>query len=90
MHFKKIEKSQIESISINIRNLIMKHKKYLNIIKSKMYKKNNSQKLNIFVRACQIVFDVKSMIYQNDVHRINFVKLLLNNNISEFDWIWQK
>jgi hypothetical protein len=55
-----------------------------------MYKKNNSQKLNIFVRACQIVFNVRSMIYQNDVHRINFIKLLLNNNVSEFEWVWQK
>jgi DNA-directed RNA polymerase beta subunit len=55
-----------------------------------MYKRNNSQKLNIFVRACQIVFDVRSMIYQNDVHRINFVKFLLSNNVSEFDWAWQK
>jgi hypothetical protein len=55
-----------------------------------MYKKNNSQKLNIFVRACQIVFDVRSMIYQNDVHRINFVKFLLSNNVSELEWVWQR
>ncbi len=55
-----------------------------------MYKKNSSQKLNIFVRTCQIVFNVKSMIYQNDVHRINFVKFLLSNNVSKFDWIWQR
>jgi hypothetical protein len=90
MHFKKIEESQIESISISVRNLIMKQKRYLNIIKSEMYKKNNSQKLNIFVRACQIVFDVRSMIYQNDVHRINFVKFLLSNNVFEFEWVWQR
>ncbi len=90
MHSKKIEESQTESISISVRNLIMRQKKYLNIIKSEMYKKNSSQKLNIFVRACQIVFDVRSMIYQNDVHRINFVKFLLSNNVSEFEWVWQK
>jgi hypothetical protein len=90
MHFKKIEKSQTELISISVRDLIMKQKRYLNIIKSKMYKKNSSQKLNIFIRACQIVFDVRSMIYQNDVHRINFVKSLLSNNVSEFEWVWQK
>jgi hypothetical protein len=90
MHFKKIEEFQTESISISVRDIIMRQKKYLNIIKSKMYKKNNSQKLNIFVRACQIVFDVRSMIYQNDVHRINFVKFLLSNNVSEFEWVWQK
>ncbi len=90
MHFKKIEEFQIELISINVRDLIIKQKKYLNITKSEMYKKNNSQKLNIFVRACQIVFDVRSMIYQNDVHRINFVKSLLSNNVSELDWVWQR
>jgi hypothetical protein len=55
-----------------------------------MYKKNSSQKLNIFVRTCQIVFNVRSMIYQNDVHRINFVKSLLSNNVSEFEWVWQR
>ncbi len=90
MHFKKIEESQTESISISVRNLVMRQKKYLNIIKSEVYKRNNSQKLNIFVRACQIVFDVRSMIYQNDVHRINFVKSLLSNNVSESDWVWQR
>jgi hypothetical protein len=90
MHFKKIEEFQNESISISVRDLIMKQKKYLNIIKSEMYKKNKSQKLNIFVRACQIVFDVRSIIYQNDVHRINFVKSLLSNNVSEFEWVWQR
>jgi hypothetical protein len=90
MHFKKIEEFQTESISISVRDLIMRHKRYLNIIKSEMYKKNSSQKLNIFVRACQIVFDVRSMIYQNDVHRINFVKSLLSNNVSELEWVWQR
>jgi hypothetical protein len=90
MHFKKIEESQTESISISVRDLIMRQKRYLNIIKSKMYKENSSQKLNIFVRACQIVFDVRSMIYQNDVYWINFVKLLLSNNVSESDWVWQR
>jgi hypothetical protein len=90
MHFKKIEKFQIESISISVRDLIMRQKRYLNIIKSKMYKKNSSQKLNIFVQACQIIFNVRSMIYQNDVHRINFVKSLLSNNVSELEWVWQR
>ncbi len=90
MHFKKIEEFQTESISISVRDVIMRQKKYLNIIKLKMYKRNSSQKLNIFVRACQIVFNVRSMIYQNDVHRINFVKLLLSNNVSEFEWVWQR
>jgi hypothetical protein len=37
-----------------------------------------------------MMFDVRSVIYENDFHRINFVKSLLSNNVSEFDWIWQR
>ncbi len=84
-HFKNVEKAQFESISINVRNLIMKHEKYLNIIKFEIYKNNNSQKLNIFIKVCQMLFDVRFVIYANDLHRINFVKSLLNNNVSKLD-----
>jgi hypothetical protein len=63
----------------------MKHEKYLNIIKFKIYKNNNSQKLNIFIKICQMIFDVSFVIYENDFHWINFVKLLLNNIVSKFD-----
>jgi hypothetical protein len=68
----------------------MRQKKYLKIIKSNIYKSNSSQKLDIFIRVCQIVFDVRSVIYKNDAHRINFVKSLLSNNVSRFDWVWQR
>ncbi len=33
---------------------------------------------------------MRFVIYENDFHRINFVKLLLNNNALKFDWVWQK
>jgi hypothetical protein len=89
-HFKNVERDQLESISMSVRNLIMKHEKYLNIIKFEIYKNNNSQKLNIFIRVCQMMFDVRFVIYENDLHRINFVKSLLSNIVSEFDWVWQK
>jgi hypothetical protein len=68
----------------------MRQKRYLKIIKSNIYKSNNSQKLNIFIRVCQIIFDVRFVIYKNDVHRINFVKSLLSNNVSDLDWAWQR
>jgi hypothetical protein len=90
LHSKNTKKIQFESISINVRNVIMRQKRYLKIIKSNIYKNNSSQKLNIFIRVCQIVFDVRSVIYKNDAHRINFVKFLLSNNVSEFDWVWQR
>ncbi len=33
---------------------------------------------------------MRSVIYKNDAHRINFVKLLLSNNVSDLDWTWQR
>jgi hypothetical protein len=68
----------------------MRQKRYLKIIKSNIYKNNSSQELNIFIRVCQIIFDVRSVIYKNDAHRINFVKFLLSNNVSDLDWAWQR
>ncbi len=87
LHFKNAEKAQLESISISVRNLIMRHERYLNIIKFEIYKENSSQKLNIFIRICQIIFDVRFVIYENDFHRINFVKFFLTNNASKLDWV---
>jgi hypothetical protein len=65
----------------------MKHEKYLKIIKFEIYKNNNSQKLNIFIKICQIMFDVCFVIYKDDFHQINFVKFLLSNNVSKLDWV---
>jgi hypothetical protein len=90
LHSKNTKKTQFKSILISVRNLVMKQKKYLKIIKSNIYKNNNSQKLNIFIKICQIIFDVRFVIYKNDVYRINFVKLLLSNNVSDLDWAWQR
>jgi hypothetical protein len=74
-HLKNTKRTQFESISINVRDVIMRQKKYLKIIKSNIYKKNSSQKLNIFIRICQIIFDVRLVIYKNDAHRINLSNL---------------
>ncbi len=63
----------------------MKHEKYLNIIKLEIYKNNNSQKLNIFIKVCQMMFDMRFVIYENDFYEINFVKFLLNNNVLKLD-----
>jgi hypothetical protein len=68
----------------------MRHERYLNIIKFEIYKNNSSQELNIFIKVCQMMFDVRFVIYESDLHRINFVKSLLSNTVSEFDWIWQR
>ncbi len=52
LHSKNTKKIQFKTISIDFRNVIMKQKKYLKIIKSNIYKNNNSQKLNIFIKVC--------------------------------------
>jgi hypothetical protein len=52
LHLKNTKKFQSESISISVRNVVMRQKKYLKIIKSNIYKNNNSQELNIFIRVC--------------------------------------
>jgi hypothetical protein len=46
-HSKNTKETQFESISISVQNVIMRQKRYLKIIKSNIYKNNNSQKLNI-------------------------------------------
>jgi hypothetical protein len=41
-HSKNTKRIQLESISISVRDVIMKQKKYLKIIKLNIYKNNNS------------------------------------------------
>ncbi len=52
LHSKNTKRTQFESISISLRNVIMRQKRYLKIIKLNIYKNNNSQKLNIFIKVC--------------------------------------
>jgi hypothetical protein len=80
MHLKNVNSSQVENVSLIEREQDMRRERYLEITKSKIYKNHNSQKLDIFMRACQIVFDVRSIIYSDDFDRINFAKSLLSNN----------
>ncbi len=52
LYSKNAEKAQLKSISISLRDLMIRHERYLKIIKFEIYKNNNSQKLNIFIRIC--------------------------------------
>jgi hypothetical protein len=83
MYFKNVDNNQVENISLTKREQNMRREKYLEIMKSKIYKNHNFQKLDIFIKACHIVFNVRSIIYNNDFDQINFVKLLLNNNVFD-------
>ncbi len=83
MHLKNVDSSQVESVSLTEREQDMKREKYLEITKSEIYKNHNFQKFDIFMKACQIVFDVRLITYNDDFDRINFVKSLLNNNVFD-------
>ncbi len=52
LHSKNTKRIQFESTSISVWNVIMRQKRYLKIIKLNIYKSNNSQKLNIFIKVC--------------------------------------
>ncbi len=80
MHLKNVDSSQVEDVSLIEREQDMRRERYLEITKSEIYKNHNFQKLDIFMKACQIVFDVRSIIYSDDFDRINFAKSLLSNN----------
>jgi hypothetical protein len=90
MHFKNADNNQIENVSLIEREQDMKREKYFEITKSKIYKNHNFQKLNIFIKVCQIVFDVWLIIYNDDFDQINFVKSLLSNNVFDSNWIWHR
>ncbi len=66
MHFKNADNNQIEDVSLTEREQDIKRKKYLEITKSEIYKNHNFQKLDIFMKACQIIFDVRLIIYNDD------------------------
>ncbi len=83
MHLKNVDSSQVEDVSLIEREQDMRRERYLEITKSEIYKNHNSQKLDIFMRTCQIVFDVRSIIYNDDFDRINFAKSLLSNNVFD-------
>ena len=90
MHFKIFDDNQVEKFTFTKREQVMRREKYLKITKSEIYKNHNSQKLNIFVKVCQIVFNVRSIIYNYNFDRINFAKSLLSNNTFDSSWDWQK
>ncbi len=66
MHFKNVDSSQVENVSLTKRKQDIKREKYLEITKSKIYKNHNFQKFDIFMKIDQIVFDVRSIIYNDD------------------------
>ncbi len=83
MHFKNADNNQVKDVSLTKREQDMKRERYLKITKSKIYKNYNFQTFDIFIKVCQIVFDVRSITYNEDFDQINFVKSLLSNNVFD-------
>ncbi len=75
MHFKNVDNNQVENVSLTKSKQDMKRERYFKIIKSKIYKNHNFQKHDIFIKVCQIVYNVWSIIY-NDYS----IKLILLNH----------
>jgi hypothetical protein len=86
MHPKDAVSSQAGGVPMTEREQGMRRERYLEITKPDIYKSHSSQELDTFMRACQIVFDVRPITYSMNPDRINFAKPLLSNNASGSGW----
>ncbi len=87
---KKIEKTKaikivefFETQLISLMNRIMidelQKKKLFKIMNSKKYKSTTQHDLNIFIRKCRKIFEIRKHIYFDDKNKILFVKNFLEN-----------
>jgi activator of 2-hydroxyglutaryl-CoA dehydratase len=54
-------------------------KKLFKIMNSKKYKNTTQHNLNIFIRKCREIFEIRRHIYSDDKNKILFVKSFLEN-----------
>jgi hypothetical protein len=87
---KKIEKAKaikivefLENKFVFLMNRIMidelQKKKFFKIINSKKYKNTTQHDLNIFIRKCRKIFEIRKHIYSDDKNKILFVKSFLES-----------
>ena len=67
-----------------------KHEKYLKIKISLMYKIKFFLKLEEFVRACNLIFEMRRLFYVIDQHKIMYVKIHFHQDIFDSRWTWNK
>jgi activator of 2-hydroxyglutaryl-CoA dehydratase len=93
---KKIEKTKTIKITeffeiqiISLMNRIMidelQKKKFFTIMNSKKYKNTTQHDLNILIRECREIFEIRKHIYFDDKNNIFFVKSFFKN-ISTKNW----
>ncbi len=93
---KKIEKAKaikivefLENKFVFLMNRIMidelQKKKFFKIINSKKYKNTTQHDLNIFIRKCRKIFEIRKHIYSDDKNKILFVKSFLES-VSTKNW----
>ncbi len=94
--FKKIEKTKAiktaefsETQLIFLMNRIMidelQKKKFFKIMNSKKYKSTTQHDLNIFIRECREIFEIRRHIYFDDKNKILFVRSFFEN-VSTKNW----
>ncbi len=88
--FRKIEKTKaiktvefFETQLISLMNRIMidelQKKKFFKIMNSKKYKSTTRHDLNIFIRECRKIFEIRRNIYSDDKNKIFFIRSFLEN-----------
>jgi hypothetical protein len=82
-----VEFSEIQLVFLMNRIMIdeLQKKKLFKIMNSKKYKNTTQHDLNIFIRECRKVFEIRRHIYFDDKNKILFVKSFLEN-VSTKDW----
>jgi hypothetical protein len=94
--FKKIEKTKtiktVEFFEIQLVFLInrimideLQKKKFFKIMNSKKYKNTTQHDLNIFIRECRKIFEIRRHIYFDDKNKILFVKSFFES-VSTKNW----
>ncbi len=63
----------------------LQKKKFFKIMNSKKYKSTTQHNLNIFIRKCRKVFEIRKHIYFDDKNKILFVKSFLES-VSTKNW----
>ncbi len=63
----------------------LQKKKFFKIMNSKKYKNTTQHDLNIFIRECREIFEIRRHIYFDDKNKILFVKSFLEN-VSTKNW----
>jgi hypothetical protein len=57
----------------------LQKEKFLKIVNSKKYKNSTQHDLNIFIRECRKIFEIRKHIYSDDKNKILFVKSFLKS-----------